>query len=270
MARRDSVFETHGTLVLAALAASDLLAGSGGFRARDVRFYVDLFANWLEFGKQKVGFSVQIVQLQRYLAAAVKRREVTLLKVLAKPAYRFTDTGFLKLIETLVGFERLLKADELVFLTYLLQEYHELLSLRLIPEGRFHNKTRKQEILNLIDPDRAVSRQIELVHSIRRDLAVRIEESDEITHFVAAELGKGVPCAKVIAAMDKRFTYQLAGQKSFKELFAAVPESMLEDELSKGFSRRNQRLFAKLLKYYDGVERTLGALQSQRADFNPS
>ncbi len=262
MGRRDSVFETHGTLVFAALAATDLLAGAKGFRARDVQFYVDLFANWLEFGRQKVGFSVQIVQLQRYLLAAANRREVSLLKKKSATAYRFTDAGFIKLIETLVGFDRLLKADELVFLTYLLQEYHEPLSRRLVPDGRFHSKARKEEILNLIDPDRAVSRQIALVESIRRDLATRIEESEEITQFVLVELGKGHSCVQVIAAMDQRFTYQLSGQKSFRELFAAVPESMLEDEISKGFSRRNQMLFAKLLKYYDGVAHTLRALQS--------
>ena len=262
MGRRDSVFETHGTLVLAALAATDLLAGSKGFRTRDVQFYVDLFANWLEFGKQKVGFSIQVVQLQRYLMAAAKRREVEILKRSSVTVYRFTDSGFLKLLETLVGFDRLLKADELVFLTYLLQEYHEPLSHRLIPEGRYHSKTRKAEILHLIDPERAITRQAELVNSIRRDLANRIEESEELTRFVVSELGKGHTCHEVIKALDRRFTYQLAGQKSFTELFAAVPESMLEDEISKGFSRRNRMLFDKLLKYYDDVARTLQALQS--------
>ena len=260
MARRDSVFETHGTLVLAALAASDLLAGTKGFRLRDAQFYVDLFANWLEFGKQQVGLTIQIIQLQRHLEKCQEHGEATVLKGRRSTSYRFTDTGFLKLMETLVGFEKLLKADELVFLTYLLNEYQTQLTARLIPENRFHSKDRKEEILSLINPENVLSRQIALVNSIRKDLTTRIEESEEITQFVRNELRSGKASGHIIAALDERFSYQLKGQRSFKELFAAVPESMLEEEISKGFSRRNKLLFAKLLTYYDGVASTLKSI----------
>ena len=258
--RRDSVFATHSTLVLAAMAAADLLSGEKGFRLREAQFYTDLFANWLEFGKQRVGLSIQIVQLQRYLEASAKMGDVIVSSGRRAKTYRYSDAGFSTLIENLVGFERLLRADELVFLTYLLNEYQTQLLARLIPDGRFHSKARRAEVLDLVNPDRAVSRQIALVEDIRRDLVTRIEESDEITGFVLAELQLGKSCESAIKGMDQRFSYQLSGQRSFQELFSGVPRSMLEEELSKGFSRRNKMLFAKLLAHYSDLASTLKSL----------
>ena len=258
--RRDSIFTTHGTLVLAALAAADLLAGSKGWRLREAQFYVDLFANWLEFGKQRLGLSIQIVQLQRYLEKAEKNDEVSIHRKGRIATYRYSDKGFASLVENLVGFERLLRADELVFLTYLLNEYQAQLLARLLPEGRFHSKAHRAEMMELIDPNRAVKRQIALVEGIRMDLITRVEESDEITAFVVGELQAGKTCEAVIEAMDQRFSYQLSGQRSFRELFAEVPKAMLEEELTKGFTRRNKMLFAKLLDHYSDLAGTLKSL----------
>lgn len=266
--RRDSVFSGHGVVVIAALAAADLTSTSAGFRLRDAQFFTDLFANWLELGKARTAISIQIIQLQRYLEQASKAGAVeiqTLRKRTKRPTYtyRFTDQGFLNLIKSLVGFDHLLRPEELTFLSYVLAEYQEQLMTRLLPESRFHPRAYRNEILELIDPDRILDRQLSLINLIRKDLATRIEESEEIVRFVRNEYAAGTATDSLIIKLDERFSYQLVGQRSFAELFGAVPKSMVGSELLNGFERRNRLLFAQLLRNFDMMAESLQNLRTK-------
>lgn len=98
---------------------------------------------------------------------------------------------------------------------------------------------------------------------IRKDLATRIEESEEIVRFVRNEYAAGTATDSLIIKLDERFSYQLVGQRSFTELFGAVPKTMVGTELLNGFERRNRLLFAKLLRNFDMMAESLQNLRSK-------
>src|SRR6187455_457662 len=116
MARAGAVFQEREAIVTAAVIAAQAIGADGNFRQRDVRFFIELFSNWMQSTTLSWALEVHNAQVLRYLDVAVSAgwaRRVGR----APPQYRLTPEGLLELLGRLGARKDLTRLDEF-FLVY--------------------------------------------------------------------------------------------------------------------------------------------------------
>jgi hypothetical protein len=111
MARSGAILVENESLLAAAVIAAQATLENTGFRQRDVRFFLELFSNWLQSTTGNWTLLLHNTQVQRTLdvhvaagwAARIGRKP---------PRYRLTPEGFVELLRRMVHRKSLGRLDE--------------------------------------------------------------------------------------------------------------------------------------------------------------
>jgi len=133
------------------IAAQAVALGEEGFRQRDVRFFIELFSNWLESTTLSSTITIHNVQVQRYLdvlqkagwAKRVGRRP---------PRYRLTPEGLVELIGRLTRRRHLKRLDEFFLVYHLMSAYGARLRAMVERSGPLASSALAVDIDALLDP----------------------------------------------------------------------------------------------------------------------
>jgi hypothetical protein len=235
------------------IAAQATLAD--GFRQRDVRFFIELFSNWLEPTTGEHTLAIHNTQVQRYLDGLAGSRFATRVGR-APPRFRLTPEGLVELLQRLVNRTDLTRLDEFFLVFHFVDAYGPRLRAMVTHGGALASRLLAVDIDELVDPSRLLSRERERVLRELSRLAVRCDESRKTGELAKALAARGAPLSAIVSSVEQRFPYELNSQKPLTELLTALPEPWRKEELMDIAERRANRFWEPLralLLHYDAV-----------------
>ena len=265
MTRAGALLGEQEALVAAAVIAAEASFPQEGFRQRDVRFYFELFSNWLEATTGEWTLSLHNAQIQRYLeqlvrAGAAKRPRRT------PPRYRLTADGLLELLETLTRRQNLQRLDQFFLVFHILQAYGSRLRALTQKSGPLPSRALSLRVDELIDPRAFAARELTLVERELGRLALRIDESLKTGELTRRLLGSGQSLEEVVTAVEREFPYELNSRKPLNELLRQLPPAFRVHELAEAPVLRAEGLWrptqALLVAYRSTLQELLAKSKS--------
>ena len=255
MSRVGSVNAEQEPLLAAGVVAGQATLGGDGFRQRDVKFFVELFSNWLESTSGSSTLHLHNTQIQRalelYVRAGWAKRQRR-----QPPRYRLTPDGLMELLRRLVRRESLRKLDEFLLIHHFLDAYGTRIRELVSKSGLLASHRLLVDFDELLDARRFIARERLLVSKELARLELRIKESLQMQELTQQLTRSGLSLEEVIAAVEQRFPYELNSQKPLNELLSALPPAWRTSEIGATAERRARRLWApthQLLQSYDGI-----------------
>src|SRR5689334_22100506 len=111
MSRSGTLFEEHEAVVTAAVIAAQATGQADGFRQRDIRFFIELFSNWLESTTGDRALNLHNTQVQRHVDVLTRAGWAKRIGR-APPRWRLTSDGLAELLRRLVNRRNLTRLDE--------------------------------------------------------------------------------------------------------------------------------------------------------------
>lgn len=254
MARSGTLFDEHSPLVTAAVIAAQATAADG-FRQRDVRFFIELFSNWLAPTTGQHTLPIHNTQVQRHLVALAKAR-VAQRVGRSPPRFRLTPDGLVELLRRLALRNSLMRLDEFLLVFHFLDAYGPRLRAMATHGGLHASRSLAVDLDHLVDPSRLLTAERDRVSRELARLGARCDESRKMSAFARAAIARGGANEDMIRDVEERFPYELNSQKPLTELLRALPESWRREELVEHAQRRADRLWEPLralLTHYDDV-----------------
>jgi hypothetical protein len=255
MPRTGAVLLEREPLLAAAVIAAQATLESSGFRQRDVRFFLELFSNWLQSTTGSWTLSVHNTQVQRALELDAK---VGWAKRIGRtpPRYRLTPEGLVELLRRMVQRKNLARLDEFFLVFHILDAYGVRLRGLVEHSGMFASKTLALDVNELIDPRKLVLRERASVAREIERLSLRIDESRQTSALTRKLLHEKRPLGETIAAVQRRFPYELNSQKPLTELLEDLPVPWRRAEVEEIAEQRASSLWQptrELLVAYDRI-----------------
>src|SRR5262252_82394 len=255
MSRSGAVLLEDEPLLAAAVIAAQATLEKNGFRQRDVRFFLELFSNWLQSTTGTWTLELHNTQVQRALdlhavagwAARIGKKP---------PRYRLTPEGLVELLRRLVRRKNLARPDEFFLVFHIIDAYGPRLRALVMRGGMLASRTLAVDVDELLDPAKLVQRERATVARELERLALRVEEARQTSALTRKLLKEKASLSEVVAAVEKRFPYGLNSQKPLSELFQDLPAPWRRAELEEIAERRAGGLWGPtrdLLVAYDRI-----------------
>jgi len=260
MPRTGSVsLEEEPIICAAIIAAQATVGGEEGFRQRDVRFFIELFSNWLESTTGTWALTVHNVQVQRQLDLLPK---VGWAKRVSRkpPRYRLTPEGLVELIRRLGRRENLKRLDEFFLVFHFFGAYGDRLRALVERSGPLASRALVVALAELLDPVSLVERERAAVARAVLRLEARAEESRKMSDLSRALLLRGEPLDAIIATLEKDYAYELNSQKPLTELLDGLPEHWRRAEIEHAALHRATNLWGATRDLLIAYDRTIAGL----------
>jgi hypothetical protein len=250
-------------LLAAAIIAAQATLGGSGFRQRDVRFFLELFSNWLESTTKEWTLSVHNAQVQRTLEL---HAEIGWAKRVARrpPRYRLTSDGLIELLRRMVQRKNLTRLDEFFLVFHVLDAYGPRLRGLVEQSGALAGQSLVLDVDELLDADRFVARERASVAREVERLELRIVESRQTSELSRALLREGKTMAEVMSHVQERFPYELNSQKPLTELLEQLPAPWRRVELEEAALARATGLWEPTRELLLAYDRILAELECRR------
>lgn len=234
----------------ALLAAHGAGAESGGFRAADVRFFFQLFTNWVEHDVTRPSQDLDLTQVRRTL----ERLRTQAWLEDATPAVRggkrrprgqhlrLTAAGLVGLSEALVA-PRWMPYEETLFVASFVAAYRGPILARanVSLEG-----SARRRVGALLDARRVLRQACQATQQVLEDLEQRVRASERLAKRAAQLQARGVPEDEQARQLESLDPYQLQRVRPYSEVLLGLPADLRRFELSEGLTLRARLLFEPL------------------------
>ena len=218
-----------------------------GFRQKDVRFFAELFSNWIQLGGMGAVFYMHNTQILRYLSSLVSDGQAKIISRTKPPVYRLNRAGLFTILSEIVNKSYLTERSECMLVWYFLKSYSSQIKDILTKAGTEFSKAHKLEMEELLNIDEFLKKQIQFtIYEIAR-LQLRVTAAEEMSKSVEKLLKEGTSVSDCISHVAKNYPYELNSQKSFDELLNNLPEDVMYWELLHGGHLKAQGIFEPLL-----------------------
>ena len=260
MKSQRALTERAELFVATATIAAHATYSESGFRQRDVRFYIELFSNWVELSFEKYSLNVQNTQLLRYLDGLVESSLAKRISKKSPPLYRLTRAGFVDLISRVVNRSYISQPEHFFFLQYFLKNYRELLLTLVASAGPEFTNIDRVEIDSLLDTKKLIQKELEEVRKGIERQKIRIADANSTAQHVTKATRQDKPLATIVKEVEKAYPYELNSQKPLSELIGQIPENQKLWELTQGNQARVKEIWSpaqELLELYEGLLKRL-------------
>lgn len=262
--RKHSLSETHKLYFISGVLAAHANSPELGFRQKDLRFYIELFSNWMESTLKDSSLLIHNAQISRFLIEMEKNGLIKKLRSSSPPRYQLTRVGVIELFSTLVSPEEILPLEHFYFLHYVIDNYgNQIADLANQDRGLFSGSL-KIEFDSLRDPKRLIEKQIRFVDREISKLALRIDEGLKASQLAIEKFKKNHSLKEVIEEITKKYPYELNNQKPLPELMSEIPESRSRWELEQGALERAHKLWTPLKSYFESYRASLLQIRSRQ------
>ena len=251
--KRQTLLERHEPLIAAAVLTAHGLNLKKGFRQVEVRWYLELFANWIELIEERAGFSVQNTQIARYLEALAAEGFARQVQEGSAPSYHLTRPGLFEVVSRLVSRPYFARREYFFFVYFFIRAYRQRMVKMVQLEGNMFSYSMQMELNALLDSDVLLDQQI--AH-VRRELTIldkRLEEQQKTLNLANQLLQMGRNYEDVVREIDKRFPFSLDPQRRYSELYKKGTEKQRSWELTQGTDNRLRYLWMparRMLQHY--------------------
>jgi len=245
MGNRDSLLKRHEVFISASCLASHSSFHEEGFRQRDVRFFLELFWNWIYLVLGEEMLEITNMQIARFIESLVEEglcRKIT--RTQKYPRYRLTRVGILELLQRIADPAAAVRPGAAFFVYYFLHNHGARIEDLIEQEGSQFPEALRIEIEPLLDAKRVLTLHRDIVASELRKLDARIEESLAGETLAKKMFDADENLEAVALAVEKAYPYELNSQKALSELLSSLPAEQARWELEIGGKRRVNHLFA--------------------------
>lgn len=251
MERRLSPFKRVELLCACATLAAQATAARPGFRQRDLKFYVELFVNWLQYSISEEPIRVANMQIARYL------REICELGYCREsrsgssaPRYMLNRVGLVELARSVVDQPVYKRPAFLFFVEYFIGSYHQTLREMIKREGTAFPPALKLEVESILNLQRFRTEQRRSIELEIRKLELRIRDSQAMASLAERLERQLDNFASIAEEVEKKYPYELNSQRPLSELMANIPEMQGRWELTRGGKARAEILWQPVLELW--------------------
>lgn len=219
-----------------------------GFRQRDLKFFVELFSNWVETSLEKFFLSTFNTQIARYLSKLEKEGFAHKRKKDSRPFYRLTRVGMCELLRSLTDKDYSSNQAQIFFVSFFIKNYRAQIMYLISREGTKFPRILQTEIEGFLDLNSFLDRQKKLLDKSIKRLEERVYDAEKIAIKVNEGLKNKTPVEDLFLQIESEFPYELNNQKPFGELLGKIPKSQKKWELFEGGRLRGKELFQPLLE----------------------
>lgn len=249
------------TLFSAGLLSAHAVSQEEGFRQRDLKFFIELFANWIETSFSLTSLAIQNTQVSRYLVRCEKEGIVARKKKRALPLYVLTRNGVVELLRRCVLTDHSSNPNHIFFIVTFIRGYKGRI-LDLLNSNMQFSKALEDEMKELLDTKALLKRQISCLDRSIQRLQSRVDDGSNIALIVEEELGRGASESHIISRVQKEYPYELNNQRPLSELLSALPSELRYWELLRGSKLRSDQIFLPLLSVSLEVKKQLQRLMT--------
>ncbi|MCB0340092.1 MAG: hypothetical protein KDD53_10835 [Bdellovibrionales bacterium] len=260
---QQSLLQRYEPFVCAAILGAHANTLAGGFRQYDVKVFVEVFTNWIDFSEDYASLPIQNVQIARYLQKLVDDGFARSLSGHPRPRYRLSRTGLIELISRLVGRAHFTRFEHFSFVYFIVSSYRKRIIDLVKKEGARFPYSLQLEIESLLDLDAIVERQIEFTHRELRKLDKRIEEQKKTKEFAENLIKQNVSLGELVSAVDKLFPFGINTFRRYSEILNLGTEKQVIWELTVGSVRRATEIWVPAREALALELKNLQALRGQ-------
>ncbi|MCB0309853.1 MAG: hypothetical protein KDD42_01380 [Bdellovibrionales bacterium] len=248
-------------LSAAALIALHVQGPHKEFRQRDVRFFGELFANWIETSGKFQTFKIHNNQIARKLSQLSKKGALKRKTKGTHPGYILTSTGLIACLQEILAIEQATDNKSVLFRIYFLSNYSDRIKGLLRSAESEMPTGLKLEINRLLDWRELAIQALRRAELDRKRLELRIEDALSMPIKVK-ELSIKMGWQQTVREIEKLYPYELNATKSLSALCANLPQELAKWELTEGSIKRANQLWKPLLREVNGYIEELEKLLS--------
>jgi hypothetical protein len=205
----------------------------GGFRLRDVKFFVELFLNWSE-DVEAATHSLQNTQLARFLSTLTDNGFAKRASKKSTPIFRLTRLGLLELLTRIIGSKNVFHPSTALFRICFVKSYRPRLEALVKREGAHFPHSLRVELAALLDLETLVAHEIARVERALKRTEQRIDDALKTSALTKNRLAAGTPFSDVVREVEHRYPYELNSMKPLEELIASIASDQRQWELERG------------------------------------
>lgn len=248
--RGNSLFKRYEVLIAGACLSAHVIAKGKGFRPSDMRFYLELFSNWLEFSFGGGVVSVENTQVGRYLNKLISEGYARRQSCKGKVSYVLTRTGLLEMVSHVILPEEIQSFEMFCFQVYFAGSYGRIAKNEIARQGKQFPLALRIEVDELLDIDRLFERRRLFLEKELRKLEARARESLDSARLAQESFAEGKNVGQVLDEVKYRHPYHLSSQKSLAELILELPEEIQAWELGDGSRGRANFIWQPVVRAF--------------------
>jgi hypothetical protein len=223
-------------------------AHKSGFRQRDVRFYVELFTNYVAYSNVRSDLPLQNVHILRFLTGLVGDGYARVISRGGPPRYQLSRGGVIELLRKLSQKEYYDEPSYFCFVFSFLDSYATRILSILKQETRAFPYALELEVLELLSVEVLCKRQLDFLEREKKGLEKRIQDQIGTRDVTKQLLADGRSMAEVLKIVERKYPYLLHTKKSMSEFYGIGTERQAEWELLVGGVRRNEQQYIPALE----------------------
>jgi hypothetical protein len=218
-----------------------------GFRQKEIRFFGELFSNWIQVGGIGAVYNIHNTQILRFITSLLKNGYARAVHQKKPQHYLLTRIGLYEIVNNLVNRSYLSDRFQCILVWYILKSYTPHIQDVIRKAGSGFSKAHVIEMEQLLDRKVFLERQIRYASLEVARLEERIKSAKDIVKEVSNLQNTGNGLQKWIEVVAKNHPYELNPQKPFRTLLSTLPEEIITWELTSGSALRGEIIFPFLL-----------------------
>lgn len=231
---RKSLLDRYETYVAAAILGAQGNTRERGFRQYDVRFFIEIFTNWMAPFEGKSTLFVQNNQIARYLQAMVDEGLARKRDENGKPFYNLTKNGVFEMLRRLLQFRPEAPREQVFFVVYCVLAYEQRMHDLFRSQVTKFPQALRMELEEMTDPTEIINHQIERTKREIHLLDRRLEDIGKVRALVKTRLEKGEDYSSIVNEVDKIGFFGQTSQRLFAEVFQVSSDKQGIWEMDRG------------------------------------
>lgn len=248
----------------AAVLAAHSSSGLDGFRQREVRFYMDVFSNWVFVKIDSEPFPLHNTQVMRSLKNMVRLGLAKNMGRKNPPRYTLTRAGLIQMLNDLVALPLENSYSEFFFVYQFLVNYKSRLQDCVQRDSKSFSKANLLDIEYILDEKKYLRRQIDLVTQEARHLKEKIQDSEKIILLVRDMKAGKTDSAKIYKTVESKYPYELNSEVRLSRLLSQIPEPWREKELTDMSQNRVNLYWKPKLQHLESFGHILKTLETPK------
>jgi hypothetical protein len=223
-------------------------AYKGGFRQRDVRFYIELFTNYVAYSNVRSDLPLQNVHILRFLNGMAGDGYARVISRGGPPRYQLSRGGVIELLRKLSYKEYYDEPSYFCFVLSFLDSYSGRIFSMLKQESVDFPYALELEVLDLLNVDNLCRRQLDFLQREKKGLEKRIQDQIGTRELTSQLMAEGKSLIDILKLVERKYPYLLHTKKPMSEFYGIGTERQAEWELLVGGVRRNEQQYVPALE----------------------
>lgn len=246
--------------VLAAHSSSDL----DGFRQREVRFYMDVFSNWVFVKVNSTPFPLHNTQVMRSLQNMVRLGLAKNMGRKNPPRYKLTQAGLIQILRDLIALPLDDSYSEFFFVYQFIVSYKSRIFEKAQIASKSFSKSNLLDIEFLLDEKKYLRQQLDLVNLEIRHLKEKIQDSAKVISLVQEMKANKIETKKMYETVASKYPFELTSRKRLSQVWPELKEPWRERELTDMNRNRLNLYWKPKLQHLESFGQILKSLESHK------